>query len=519
MIALEQLIWVVPLLPLAAFFWIGLGQSFGWNRGESGERETRTVANDAALLALLLMVAIDLKALFHGFAPQVLIGHWFESGPFRISLSFTLDTLGLSMGTVVALISLITLRFSVNYLHREAGYQRFFMLLSLFTSAMLLIVLAGNAGLLFAGWEMAGVSSYLLIAYNYSREPATKNATHAFVTNRLGDAGLLAGIFFSTLWVGSIEWPQLLGDIGTISGLHLGLIAAAFLLAAFVKSAQIPFSSWISRALEGPTPSSAIFYGSLMVHAGVYLALRLQPLIEHSPPMALLLLVVGATTALYGYLVGLVQTDVKSALIFSTLTQVGLMFVGIGLGWFDAVLLYLIFHAIWRSWQFLNAPSYMHRMHNPTRPVPGWLQPLNRLYAAAVHRFWLDPLSHWLLVRPTQRLSKDLHAFDARVVRPIIGIRNELHVISSLAEWEKQSCQLQSSRNEVPRGNGLFGTPLQRLADGFVWIEQHMILQGGGEGLIATIKQWGQFITRIEEQLSMPRYLLLMIMATFVVVL
>ena len=519
MIALEQFIWVVPLLPLAAFFWIGLGQSFGWNRGESGERETSTVANDAALLSLLLMVAIDLKAFIYGFQPQIILGQWFESGLFKINLSFTLDTLGLSMGTLVALITLITLRFSVNYLHREAGYQRFFMLLSLFTSAMLLIVLAGNPGLLFVGWEMAGVSSYLLIAYNYTREPATKNATHAFVTNRLGDAGLLAGIFFTTLWVGSIEWPHLFTRIDVISGLHLGLIGAAFLLAAFVKSAQIPFSSWISRALEGPTPSSAVFYGSLMVHAGVYLVLRLQPMIEQSVPLSLLLLVVGSLTTLYGYLVGLVQTDVKSALIFSTLTQVGLMFVGAGLGWFDAVLIYLIFHAIWRSWQFLNAPSYMHRMHNPVRSVPGWLQPLNRLYAAAVHRFWIDPMSHWLLVRPTQRLSKDLHAFDAHIVRPIIGTRNEVHVISSLAEWEKQSCELQSSRAEVAKGNGLFGSLLQRLADGFVWIEEHLILKGGGEGLIATIKEWGKFITRVEEQLSMPRYLLLMIMATFVVIL
>jgi NADH:ubiquinone oxidoreductase subunit 5 (subunit L)/multisubunit Na+/H+ antiporter MnhA subunit len=516
---IEQYIWLVPLLPLLATVWIASGSVVGWNRGESGEQETSRVAIGANLLALLLMLAIDLQAITSGITSQVVSASWFEVGPFTANLSFTLDTLGLLMGTLVATITLFTQRFSVNYLHREAGYQRFFMLLSLFTCAMLLIVLAGNAALLFVGWEMAGVSSYLLIAYNYSRDAATKNATFALVTNRLGDAGLLAAIFFTTTWLGSIEWPQMMAALNQINGLYLGLIGSAFLLAAFVKSAQFPFSSWISRALEGPTPSSAVFYGSLMVHAGVYLVLRLQPLIEQSAPLSLLLLVIGTLTALYGYLVGLVQTDIKSALLFSTISQVGLMFVGCGLGWFDLVTVYLLLHAIWRSWQFLSAPSYMHRMHTPTQPVPAWLQPLQRLYAAVMDRFWIDPLSHWLLVRPTQRLSRDIHSFDTQIVRPIIGTSNEVHAVSSLAEWENKTCEIVSSSTSVPPGSGLFGLLLQRIADGFVWFEEHMILKGGGDGLINSIKQSSRLITRIEQQLSMPRYLLLMIMATFVVIL
>ncbi len=517
--SLQQWIWLVPLLPLLAGAWLALGQVVGWNRGESGEHESSLVTTSATLLSLVLLVAIDLQALVSGVAFQVVITPWLESGPFLIHLSFTTDPLGLLMATLVATITLITQRFSVNYLHREAGYQRFFMLLSLFTSAMLLIVLAGNPGLLFVGWELAGISSYLLIAYNYTREAATRNATHALITNRLGDAGLLAAIFFSTLWIGSLEWPDLLQGSGQISGLHSGLIGAAFVLAALVKSAQVPFSPWISRALEGPTPSSAVFYGSLMVHAGGYLVIRLQPLIENSAPLSLLLLLVGATTALYGYLTGLIQTDVKSALIFSTLSQVGLMFFACGMGWYEVATLYLVLHAIWRSWQFLSAPSYMHAMHRPTQPAPAWLQPLQRLYTAAIHRFWLDSLNHWLLVRPTQRLSKDLHTFDTYVVRPIIGTPTKVNVITSLAKWERYSCNLQSSRTEVAEGSGLFGQLLQRLAEGFVWIEERLILKGGGEGLIETIKQWGKLIAHIEQLLSMPRYLLLMIMATFVVIL
>jgi len=209
MSTLEELIWLVPLLPLLSTLWIGVGFLAGWNRGEAGENESSRVAITTSLLSLLLIVAIDIKALIYGIDETIIIGNWFNSGMFSINLSFTLDTLGLLMTTLVATITLLTIRFSVNYLHREAGYQRFFMLLSMFSFAMLLIVSAGNIGILFVGWEVAGVSSYLLIAYNYNRNNATKNATQAIVTNRVGDASLLAAIFFSTLWLGTLEWSEM----------------------------------------------------------------------------------------------------------------------------------------------------------------------------------------------------------------------------------------------------------------------------------------------------------------------
>ncbi len=517
--SLLSLIILVPLLPLLASLWIMLSQLLGWSTGESGERITARVTTTATALALVLLLLIDLEALLYELPTHTVIAHWLESDWLQITISFTTDPLGLTLATLVAVIALLTQRFSINYLHREAGYHRFFMILALFTSAMLLIILAGNLGLLFVGWELAGISSYLLIGYNLQRDSATRNATYAVITNRLGDTALLAAIFFSALWLGSLEWPQMFAAIDTVNGLQLGLIGAAGVLAALVKSAQFPFSSWIGKALEGPTPSSAIFYGSLMIHAGVYLVLRLQPVIESSPPLMLLLVVVGVVTVLYGYLVGLVQTDIKSALIFSTLSQVGLMFLVCGLGGFQWVAIYLPLHAAWRSWQFLHAPSLMHWMVSPTRPVPRWLQPLQRLYTAALNRFWLDAITQWLLVRPTHQLSREIHAFDSRVLRPIVGTSSELHVISSLAEWEKHSCQIQSSRQEVAEGSGLFGVLLQQLANLFVWIEEHLILKGGGEGIIDAIQRSERLITRIETLLSQPRYLLLMIMATFVLIL
>ncbi len=174
-----------------------------------------------------------------------------------------------------------------------------------------------------------------------------------------------------------------------------------------MKSAQVPFSPWISRALEGPTPSSAVFYGSLMVHAGVYLLIRLQPVFEQTPLMMVVILLFGLLTVAYGYLCTLVQTDVKSTLMFSTTAQVGLMFVECGLGLFELAAWHLAIHAIWRAYQFLLSPAHMHLMSRPTRAAPAWLRKRRWLFTAAINRFWLDPVSDWLLTHPTQQLARD----------------------------------------------------------------------------------------------------------------
>jgi NADH:ubiquinone oxidoreductase subunit 5 (subunit L)/multisubunit Na+/H+ antiporter MnhA subunit len=161
------------------------------------------------------------------------------------------------------------------------------------------------------------------------------------------------------IWLGGAEWTML-NNTGDLENLQIDLIVGCFLLAALAKSAQLPFSGWITRALEGPTPSSAIFYGSLMVHGGVYLLLRLEPLLSQAPPMMTLIAVLGLLTALYGWISGFVQTDIKTSLMLSTVSQAGLMLLWIGLGWFELAAWHLVLHAIWRAYQFLNAPSMMH---------------------------------------------------------------------------------------------------------------------------------------------------------------
>ena len=514
----KLLILLAVTLPLLAALWIAIGYAGGSNRGEKGERATARAAIAASFISLLAILALDVVALTSGFAPQITIGEWFGSGNIVLNLSFRLDALGLIMATLVTTITLICIKFSVNYMHREAGFQRFFMILSLFASAMLLIVTAGNAALLFVGWEMAGVSSYLLIAYNYERPTSGINATRAFMTNRIGDVALILAIFLSFAWLGGIEWSQISAEENGDNHLTSGLVMLSFLIAAFAKSAQVPFAPWLSRALEGPTPSSAVFYGALMVHAGLYLVLRLQPLIEQLPWVMALLIVIGTLTVLYGYLGALVQSDVKSALIYSTSAQLGLMFLFTGLGWFELATWYLVAHAIWRAFQFLSAPGHMHMMNRANRPVGAWLRRRPRLFSAALQRFWLDQIADWLLLRPTKDLARDIHEFDERVVNRAVGLSGSSGAITSLAQHQEQQQFGVTYGRGIGTGRGAMGRLLQWIASSLYWFEERLVLRSGGDGLLKGINFLGQYIQQIEQLLSRPRYLLLIIMATFVVI-
>lgn len=514
----SHLIALVPLLPLLAAFWIGMAYLCGSNRQEEGERDTANIAQFAAALSLLLLLAIDLQAMLYGAPGQIVSGAWFSSGRVRLDISFTLDTLGLAMATLVAFIAFLTLRFSVNYMHREAGFQRFFLLLSLFTGAMLLIVTAGSAALMFVGWELAGVSSYLLIAYAFERPTATDNATRAFVTNRIGDAGFILALYLCFSLFGTTEWPQVLGAQDPQESLVPALLAGCLLLAALAKSAQVPFAPWVARALEGPTPSSAIFYGALMVHAGIYLLLRLQPLLEQIALLMPLLVLLGLLSVVYGYFSGLVQSDVKSSLMFSTTTQVGLMLISCGLGWFELAAWHLAAHALWRAYQFLSAPSIMQLASRPARPVPAWLLRNRRLYNASLQRFWLDNLANNLLTRSTQSFAREADDFDTRIVNRLVGLPTSTNAISSLAEWEARQRGGMLREGDIGTGEGMAGKLMEWLAQILQWFEDRLILHGGGKGLLALLHRLGQRIQLIEQLLEHPRYLWLMIMATFVVI-
>lgn len=515
----EFLVGLVPLAPWLGGAFVGLEYLRGVNGGDAAERSAARAASLGSGLALLLMVILDLWAVTRGASGQVRVVPWLVSGDYQVWISFTLDALSLSLATIVALVGFLTVRFSVGYMHREAGFQRFFLLLSLFIGAMLLLVLAGNAVLAFAGWELAGVSSYLLIGYAFDRKGATQNAVRAFVTNRFGDAAFVMGIFLAFASLGGTEWPAIAAGAQRVEGLEVGLVALAFVVAALAKSAQVPFAPWILRALEGPTPSSAIFYGSLMVHAGVYLVIRLAPLVEQTPAIMAVLALFGLLTAIYGYLAGLTQTDVKGSLMLSTLAQAGLMFLACGLGAFTLAAWYLGAHALWRSYQFLSAPGLMHQVSAPQRPAARWLTRSRRLYTASLQRFWLEALVDGLLVRPTERLAQDVKLFDERVVHRLVGQPEQDATIASLADWEGRKSGAATSPSGLTGAQGAVGGLLLWLASVLYWFEERLVLRGGGEALGRHLRRMGHLLEQVDDLLSQPRYLLLMIAATFVVIL
>ncbi|MEE9310154.1 MAG: proton-conducting transporter membrane subunit [Cocleimonas sp.] len=509
---------LIPLLPLLSAFIIAIGFIFSWNRGESGENLTSRLALASTSLSLLLVLGLDGYILATGAPSETIkLGTWLSSGQYHIDISFLLDYKSLIMATLIAFITLIVTRFSINYLHREEGYQRFFVMLSLFIGAMFIITLSGNAVFTFIGWELAGVSSYLLIAYSWHRDVATNNATRAFISNRIGDAGFLLGISFSLIWLSNVDWIDMSYII--TSKIHIGIILFGFLIAAFAKSAQFPFSAWITRALEGPTPSSAVFYGSIMVHAGVYLLLRIEPLLVQVPSLMIFISLIGLVTVVYAYIVGLVQTDVKSSFMFSALAQVGLMMIWVGMGWFDLALGHIVVHAIWRAYQFLHAPSFMQQVERPATPVPQWLSKKTWLYTAALQRFWLDGIADWLLTKPTRKISHDVQIFDEKIVDRITGIPAHSNMISTMSQWQEQQQGRSGAANEIGVGRGLFGKLLEFFATVSQFIEERIILKGSGEGLVNGMNYVGKYLEFVDKIFTQPRYILILIMATFVVVL
>ncbi len=509
---------LIPLLPLMAALWIAIGFIFSWNRLEAGEKQTSQVALGAISLSFLLVLVLDVYAIANGIPTETLkLGQWLSSGQYHVDISFLVDYKSLVMATLIGFITLIVTRFSINYLHREAGFQRFFMMLSVFNAAMFIITFSGNAIFTFIGWEMAGVSSYLLIAYSWHRDVATNNATRAFVTNRIGDAGFLLGIAFSLFWLSTVDWLEMSYVI--TSKIHIGIILFGFIIAALAKSAQFPFSAWITRALEGPTPSSAVFYGSIMVHAGVYLLLRAEPLLVQVPSLMIFVLLLGLITVIYAYIVGLVQTDVKSSFMFSTLAQVGLMMIWVGLGWFELALGHIVVHAVWRAYQFLHAPSFMQQVERPAPPVPKWLNKKTWLYTAALQRFWLDGISDWLLTKPTRKIANEVQIFDEQVVDRITGIPSHSNMLSTLSHWEAQQKGTFTVTNEVGVGRGFFGKALELFASMAQFLEEKLILKGSGEGLMTGMNFVGKYLELVDKLLTQPRYVLVLIMATFVVAL
>ncbi len=344
---------LAPALSMLAFVVLSIVGLLG---PMPSERLTRTITISALLGSFVAALLVFVTLAERHWAPlHIPLGIWFSTPHYKFHLAFHLDLYSSTMLLLTTVVTLLAAKFSGTYLHREPGFTRFFMLLSIFSTGMQLLVLAGTFDLLFVGWELVGLSSVLLVAFYNDRIAPLKASLRIFIIYRLCDLGLLVGNSFLHR---AGHGPEI-GDLHAemISPFWATVIGLCFLLATIGKSAQFPLGGWLPRAMEGPTSSSALFYGALSVHAGVYLLLRAGPVLDRSMIASSAIAVVGLSTAFMGTLCWRVQADVKSELAFATMTQVGLMVAEIGLGFRRFVLLHLVAHACLRTYQLLRSPS------------------------------------------------------------------------------------------------------------------------------------------------------------------
>lgn len=516
---MDLIVILIPLLPFAAATAIGVGHLFGWLDGEAGEATTVGIAVWAIILSSLLALTLLGGDMMGKNTGSFSVGQWLGSDTLDIRVNFITTGFGVVLAALFTVLLFIVMRFSTNYMHKEAGFHRFFFILSLFSAAMLLLVLSGNAVGTFIGWEIAGLCSYLLIAYYYERPVAAQNALRVFVTNRIGDAAFLLGIGLSYAWAGDVNWASL-ASVQLSTG-QATVIALCFAVAACVKSGQIPFTPWLARAMEGPTPSSAVFYGAVMVHAGVYLLILLEPVFEQAPLAMALVAVAGLLTAVYGFVVGLTQTDVKSSLVFATSGQLGLMFLECGLGFWQLASWHLCAHAVVRGYQVLVAPALVHHVHgNPIKPVAPAIAHMRWAYVASLQRFWLDQITDWTLVKPIRRLAHDLTYFDDHIVDRTLGVSAPaIRAISTLAQLEEQKigARLDNEADSFAQGSGLAGKITEWAAAIMHWFEDSFVLRGIGKNAIRYGRQLGYAANKVELLLFSPRYLALFIFITLLI--
>lgn len=360
-------------------------------------------------------------------------GDWVATPGYHLRLKLLFDRLSLPMVLLSFGLCGVIGKFAGKYLHREPGYNRFFVLYALFLLGMVLASVAGTIETLFAGWELVGLSSALLIAFFHDRPAPARNGFRVWVVYRVSDMALVIAAAVLHAETGSGDFDALLGTapwpagVATVSRFDALLVGTLLLVAAAGKSALVPFTGWLPRAMEGPTPSSAVFYGALSVHLGAYLLLRVSPLLDAAPVLAGLVVAVGLLTAVFATLASRVQTDIKSALSFASAAQVGLIVAEIGVGWHFIPLVHLIGHACWRTLQFVRAPSLLRDYRQLEDAVGGRLAGGGStpgrawLYRLAAERGYLDAMIDDYVVAPFVRAARAADAFDRRMAARIGG--------------------------------------------------------------------------------------------------
>jgi NADH-quinone oxidoreductase subunit L len=357
-----ELIWLIPLVPLAGFLLNGL---FGKNFSKS-------VINTIACGTVAISFLLSLNAFFGllRLAPEsrsfeYILFSWIPSGSFNADVGFLLDPLSAVMILVVTGVGFLIHVYSVGYMAHDEGYARFFTYMNLFMASMLILVLANNFVLMYVGWEGVGLCSYLLIGFWYEKRSAADAGKKAFIVNRIGDFGFALGIMLLFWTLGSVHFSTVFNLAPEQLAYGGGIVTAATLLlflGAVGKSAQVPLYVWLPDAMEGPTPVSALIHAATMVTAGVYMVARCNVLYMMAPTTLLVVAIVGMFTAFYAATIGLFQNDIKRVLAYSTVSQLGYMFVACGVAAFGAGIFHLMTHAFFKALLFLGAGSVIHAM-------------------------------------------------------------------------------------------------------------------------------------------------------------
>ncbi len=355
-------LFLIPLLPLLGFLVNGL------LIGRLPKSVISFVGCASIGLSFLLSVAafFELQGMSAGSrAIEQILFTWIPAGTFHVDIAYLLDPLSAVMILVVTGVGFLIHVYSVGYMSHDPGYGRYFAYLNLFTFSMLTLVLANNYLLMFVGWEGVGLCSYLLIGFWFEKQSATDAGKKAFIVNRIGDFGFLIGLFIIFWQVGSLDYKTVFAAAPTVFVAGSGLITAACLLlflGATGKSAQIPLYVWLPDAMEGPTPVSALIHAATMVTAGVYMIARSNALYVMAPTALTVVAVIGACTALFAATIGLAQNDIKRVLAYSTVSQLGYMFLACGVAAFSAGIFHLMTHAFFKALLFLGSGSVIHAM-------------------------------------------------------------------------------------------------------------------------------------------------------------
>ena len=379
-------LWIIPLLPL-------LGSAIN---GLFGKKWPNKTVNSVAVgsTGLAFLCALEAVREFFQLSPEQIpwvkqYFSWIVAGNFRAGFDLQIDQLTVVMLLVVTGVGWLIHIYSTGYMAHEGGYYRFFSYLNLFMFFMLILVLAANYVLLFVGWEGVGLCSYLLIGFYFLKKSASDAGKKAFIVNRIGDFGFMLGMFLLFRTFGTLDFvplfakaapmpADLMGQYGTLT-----IACLLLFMGATGKSAQLPLYVWLPDAMEGPTPVSALIHAATMVTAGVYVCARSHVLFTHSPSAMLIVAIIGCATALFAATIGLVQTDIKRVLAYSTVSQLGYMFLAVGVGAFSAGIFHLMTHAFFKALLFLAAGSVIHAMggEQDMRHMGGLSKQIPKTYA------------------------------------------------------------------------------------------------------------------------------------------